>query len=423
MKTIGDALSAMLPAFTPVGVERVQLHQAQGRFLAEPEPARFDLPPFDNSAMDGYAVRAADLAAAGPETPVSLSVRGESRAGGPTPGSLPAGAAMRIFTGAPMPPGADAIVPQEQTRPGASRDGGDPMVAVHAEPPPVGAHLRARGSDLRTGEPMVPEGVALGPGEIGLIASQGIAAVSVHRRPLVAIVSTGDELRDVTDPPRPGSIVNSNAYALAAQVRDAGGEPWILPNVPDEMEATLATLREALRADVVLTCGGVSVGDYDLTKDAFAQLGIDADFWKVRIKPGKPLTFGRAGDGTPVVGLPGNPVSAMVTFDVFVRPGLRRMLGDPKPFPAPLRVVLAVDHRHGTGRTELARAFLEPPAAPGELPRARPHRLQGSGSLPSVVGVDAYLILDGEQRDFPAGSELDALPIRGPRGSASAVFD
>lgn len=413
MRSIGEALRAMMPAFRPVGTERVMLVDALGRFAARSPVARFDLPPFDNSAMDGYAVRAEDLAGASADAPRALPVVGESRAGGPTPGALEGGTAMRIFTGAKMPAGADAIVIQEDTAP---QDDG--RVAFRVAPR-VGHHIRGKATDLAEGAPLVPLGRPIGPGEIGLVASQGIGALEVWRRPTVAIVSTGDELRDVTDPPRPGSIVNSNAYALAAQVAEAGGMPWVLPNVPDDMDAIVETLRQAARADLVLTCGGVSVGAYDLTREAFERAGIEADFWKVRIKPGKPLTFGRAGD-VPVVGLPGNPVSAMVTFEAMVRPGLRAMLGDPMPHRPLKEVVTTAPHRHGTGRPELARIRVEP--RDGAL-LATFHALQGSGSLPSMVDIDGFALLPADQATFDAGTRLPALLLRDGGRSADIPFD
>jgi molybdopterin molybdotransferase len=282
-----------------------------------------------------------------------------------------------------------------------------------SRPPPVGAHVRPRASDVALGAVLLARGSQLGPGEVGLLASQGLAAVSVHRRPRVALLGTGDELRDLHDAPRPGSIINSNAYALAAQVQQAGGESVVLPNVGDELEATLRALEGALDCDLVLTCGGVSVGAYDLVKQAFASVGVAADFWKVDLKPGKPVTFGRRGR-TPVVGLPGNPVSAMVTFEVLVRPGLRRLLGDPRPYRRRVEATLAVDHAHEPGRVELARATVA--MRDGAL-LATPLKLQGSGSLPSMVGVDALLVLDAARSDYSAGDRLPAFLLRDETGS------
>lgn len=411
MKPIAEALAEIAPAFAPLGPVRAELTAALGRYLAEDVWTRVDLPPFDNSAMDGYAVRADEVAGATAEAPVTLPVAGESRAGGELPGPLAPGTTMRIFTGAPLPEGADAVVMQEDTR----RTGDD--VAIGIAPPPW-RHVRRRASDLAAGEVMLAAGTRLGPGELGLLAAQGYSAASVHRRPRVALLSTGDELRDVSDAPVPGTIVNSNAYALAAQVTEAGGVPWVLPIVPDREEAIVAAVRAGLEADVLVSIGGVSVGEYDYVRGALEQAGVALAFWKVAVKPGKPLVFGRAGR-VPVVGLPGNPVSAMVTFEVFLRPGLRRMLGDPTPHRAAVEVALAADHRHKTGRIELARATVRRDAA-GLV--AAMHPLQGSGSLPSMVGVDAFVILPADQAEFRAGDRLSAILLEEAKGADASPF-
>ncbi len=411
MKSVQEALDQMMPAFVPLGVERVTLDAARNRYLGEDILARTDLPLFANSSMDGYAVRAVDTDGATPESPRVIEVVAESRTGGPTPPPLAPGTAIRIFTGAVVPEGADAVVMQENTSAEGSR-----VLVRHAVT--AGNFVRPRGGDLAQGSIMLALGARLGPGEIGLLAAQRISAVSVFRRPRVAIISTGDELRDVHEPSAPGAIVNSNAYALAALVSDAGAEPVVLPNVPDQMPATLAALRAGLRADVVLTIGGVSVGDYDLVKDAFTELGIEAGFWKVRVKPGKPLIFGRR-DTTPVVGLPGNPMSAMVTFEALVRPGLRAMQGDPRPYRVRHLLPLAVPHRHATGRLELARARVA--SVDGRL-TATPLRLQESASLPSWVDVDALLVLAEDRATYDEGEVVPAVYLRDETGSATNPF-
>lgn len=402
----------MIPAFRPVGVERVPLAGAVGRFAAVDLRARASLPPFSNSAMDGYAVRSDDVAGATRDAPKRLPLAGESRAGGETPLPLPPGSAMRIFTGAPIPQGSDTVIPQEQT----TRLEADVDVF---EGPSLGTHVRREGSDLEEGAVMIPAGARLSPGEIGLLAAQRISAVTVYRRPRVAILSTGDELRDISEEAEPGTIVNSNAYALSAQLEEAGAIPMVIPNVPDELEETVRQVKAGLTADVLITCGGVSVGDYDLVKDAFEKNGVEANFWKVRVKPGKPLTFGLHGE-TPVVGLPGNPVSAMVTFETFVRPGIRRMLGDSRPYRPVHSVTLAHAHRHSTGRPELARARIVRTDSGLE---AHMHRLQGSGSLPSMVGIDALVLLAADQGHFEAGSTLQAVLLNDGSGAETPPFD
>jgi molybdopterin molybdotransferase len=400
MKSVAEAAAEILACFTPLGSERVALLTGLGRFSAEPCLARHDLPEFDNSAMDGYALRAADSAGAG-NGAVRLPVRGESRAGGEPPAALLPGSAQRIFTGAQLPAGADAVELQENVL----REG-DELVLQHALAP--GANVRLRGSDVRRGELLLPAQCEIGAGEIALLASQGCAAISVQRRPRVAIVCTGDELRDIGEAPRPGSIVNSNGYALAAQVLAAGGDPWLLPSVRDTRAEVAGALRQALSADVVVLSGGVSVGDYDVVRDGLADAGIHLEFWKVRMKPGKPLAFARHGQ-VPVLGLPGNPVSSWVTFELFVRPGLRRMLGDPRPQRPRLSVQLAAALKRKPGRTEFARARLVR-AAQGFVAELLAH--QGSGSLPSLVGVDALVEIDAECDALASGATLNALLLR-----------
>ena len=396
----------MMPAFTPRPAERVGLLDAAGRHLATDLAVRTDAPAFDNSAMDGYAVRAAELEDAGEEAPVELPVAGESRAGGPPPAPLPEGAAMRIFTGAPLPAGADAVVVQEDTERRGDR------VALRFAPKPA-HHVRQRGSDLRAGEPLLGASAPIGPGAIGLLASQGIGELDVHRRPRVALLSTGDELRDLSEPARPGSIVNSNAYMLAALVRSVGAEPLVLPRAGDDLDALTTRVRAGLEADLLVTTGGVSVGEYDLVREAMERAGVEMGFWKIAIKPGKPLAFGAAG-ATPVVGLPGNPVSAFVTFHVFVAPGLRRMAGDPAPHLAPRPVRLGDPFRHRPGRTQLVRARLED----GEDgPVACLHGRQGSGDLASIAWADALVVLPGERERFEPGDSVAALPLRAARAA------
>jgi molybdopterin molybdotransferase len=411
MKGVKEALELLMPAFVPIGTERLALNDALGRRLAEEVTARVDLPAFDHSTMDGYAVRARDTDGAAPSTPRVLALAGEARTGGPPPPAVAPGYAVRIFTGAVLPEGADAIVIQENAKAEGAR------VAV-LEPVAPGAWVRARATDVARGAPAIARGARLGAGEIGMLAAQRLSAVTVFRRPRVAVVCTGDELRDLHDVDAPGTIVNSNAYALAALVREAGCEPIVLPNVPDDLAATVDALRAALTADVVLTCGGVSVGDYDFVKAAFAAVGVEAGFWKVRMKPGKPLVFGRRG-ATPVVGLPGNPISAMATFEAFVRPGLRAMLGDRRPFRLRHDVTLSADVRHAAERVELVRARL---ARVDGVLTATPQRSQESGALSSWVEADALLVLDEGRATYAAGERVGALLLRDDTGSAVSPF-
>ena len=448
MISISEALARMMPRFSPLEAERVPLDRALGRSLACALEAREDVPGFDNSAMDGYAVSAADLAGASREGPVALPLASESRAGGPLPSPLVRGTAARIFTGAPMPEGADAVVMQEDVErrgdgieersgvtvgrhlpPSAgvgmpSRSGATDVIAFFAAPRP-GKHVRRRAEVLARGQALFDAGDAIGVGEIGVLASQGFAQVPVHRRPRVALLSTGDELREIGEPPRPGSLVDSNAHALAAAVREAGGVPLVLPRAPDDRGLLLDAVRAGLAgADVLVTCGGVSVGEYDLLHEVFREAGVEEVFWKVRIKPGKPLRFGLFGRGAlrsvPVIGLPGNPVSALLIFEIFVRPGLRRMLGDRRPFRDVVGVELASPLSAPGARTELVRATLE--RREGRAPLALPKRDQGSGNLTSLVGLDALVIVPEGSAALAAGAPAVALDLRGGRGRTEHPF-
>lgn len=360
--------------------------------------APLDSPPFDNSAMDGYAVRAEDVLGAAAGAPIELPVRGESRAGGVLPAPLGSGGACRIFTGAPMPPGAEAVVIQEDTE--ANGD----VVRIRAEAT-KGQHVRVRGSDVRAGMVLLRTGNRLGPGEIGLLASQNIDHVRVYKQPTVAILSTGDELRELGAELDPGAIVNSNVYVLTEMLRSLGAIPIAMPAARDDLVEIEAALRRALASDAVITMGGVSVGAYDLVHEAFERIGIEPTFWKVRIKPGKPIAFATH-EGKPVVGLPGNPISAMVTFEVLVAPCLRKMLGDPQPHPQPVSAKLRHSYRRRPGRTEIARGVA---LREGDEIVVALHERQGSGSLPSFVGVNALVILPADQAELEAGDRVDVI--------------
>ncbi len=410
MLPLDEAFHAVAAHHAPGPEERVPLLDARGRFLAHAIVARHDVPGFDNSAMDGYAVRAGDLATAD-GSPVSLPVEGESRAGGPPPGPLADGAVMRIFTGAPMPAGADAVVMQEDV----AREGATARFGAAA---PVGAHVRRRAEVLAIGDPVLTPEDALGPGELALAASQGYALLPVRRRPVVAILSTGDELREIGAPDRPGSLIDSNTYGLASAAAAAGATPWILPLGVDAPDALTARFEEAVhRADVVVSTGGVSVGDYDRVADALDAVGADTLFTKVRMKPGKPVRFAVAGR-TPLFGLPGNPVSALVTFELFVRPLLRSRLGDPRPYRTTLDVALDRAVTAPASRDELARATLS--RGPG--PTARLADKQGSGATTSLRGADLLVRLPMGAGRLEAGTQARALHLVEDGGSRDAPF-
>ncbi|MCG8554848.1 MAG: molybdopterin molybdotransferase MoeA [Proteobacteria bacterium] len=407
MVPIASALETVMTACSTRGIVRVPLLDALGRVLAEDVASTCDLPPFDNSAMDGFALRAADAAEPGSILPVS----GESRAGGPEPAPLSPKTARRIFTGAPLPAGADSVVMQEHTE--SVGDGVRLLQAVR-----FGANVRARGSDLVRHERAVAAGQVLGPGELGMLSAQDRAVISVYRRPRVAIVTTGDELRDLGAAGTPTSIVNSNAYSLAAQVREAGGVAQVLPSVTDNLSSVLEAVRAGLELDVLITSGGASVGQYDIVREALCRANITIRFHKVAMKPGKPVIFGLASK-TLVFGLPGNPVSSLVAFEIFVRPALRRILGDRTPYRVTSLARVTGSYQRSRGRTELARAALR--HRDGTL-EATLHCKQGSGSLASLVALDGLVIIPPELTSLEAGTTLPALLLRSSGASDPPPF-
>ncbi len=395
-----DAISRILAQAEAMEEERVPLLAAQGRVLRKAQDARFALPPWDNSAMDGFAVRAAEL-------PGELPISGVIAAGRAPGTTLVKGTCMKIMTGAPMPEGADSVVMREEVEEG---DG----VARFAKAPMLGRHIRRAGEDVASDSVLLPLGSLLGPGELSILAAQSISEVSVCKRPRVAILSTGDELVPLGTTPSAAQIVNSNAITLAAQVREAGGIAVDAGIVPDTLEDTVRALRSLADYDMLLTSGGVSVGDFDYVKEAYEQIGVSMDFWKVAIKPGKPLAFGlrdmRTGTRKQLVfGLPGNPASSLVSFEVFVRPALRKLMGYANEVRPRMQVKLAESIDKGKGRTNYVRAKLQ---ATESGPVATALRKQGSGMLRSMVEVDCLLQLDADATHFPAGSLVPALSLR-----------
>lgn len=324
MITVEEATEQVLSRIGVLDAESVPLLDALGRVLAVDVISDIDVSPFDNSAMDGYALRHADIAGAGPDSPVTLRVVEHIPAGRAPERLVGPGEASRIMTGAPVPQGADAVVMVERTRAGenAGGTGGTVEVLTTAK---LGENIRGRAEEVHAGEAVLLAGESVGPAAIGLAASVGHAELMVRKRPRVAIVSTGDELVSVTEKPGPGQIRNSNSYSLAAQVVQAGGEPHVLGVARDTEESTRALLERAPEFDLMVTTGGVSMGDFDVVKKVLEELG-ELDFWRVAMRPGAPQTFGTIG-GTPFFGLPGNPTSTMVGFELFVRPALRRMAG------------------------------------------------------------------------------------------------
>ncbi|HEV8322030.1 MAG TPA: gephyrin-like molybdotransferase Glp [Myxococcota bacterium] len=407
---VEEALARVLAEAKPLPAERTALVAAAGRALAEPLVASADLPPFDDSSMDGWAVRAADLAAATPGAEVTLPVAFKVHAGERAPRALAPGECARVFTGAPLPDGADAVVKQEIVTAGEAG-------ARFARPARAGEHVRRRGSDVAAGDTALAAGAALGPGELALLAAQGCPYVTVHRRPRVALLATGDELRDLGEPPERGHIVASSTYALAAAVRAAGGEPMLLGIARDDRADARARIHAGLGCDVLLTTGGVSVGDHDLVKDALRESGCQERFWKVAIKPGKPIFFGvgPSSGGPPpgalVFGLPGNPISTMVCFEVFVRPALRALAGHGVLHRPVLEARLERSVHKEAGRREYLRASAR--VAGGRL-HVRPLDQQSSGALSSMVGVNAFVVFPEDAVALHEGDLVRAMLIDAP---------
>jgi molybdopterin molybdotransferase len=387
--TIDEALSRVLARARPLPAEEVAVADAAGRVLAAEVAAAIDLPPFDSSAMDGYAVRAAD-------TPGTLEVAGESAAGRPAERELAAGEAIRISTGAVVPAGADAVVPVERT------EGSGERVCVEAVSP--GENVRPRGGDALAGEPVAAAGTPVGPVQVGALAGAGIATVRCARRPRVALLATGTELRRPGEPLAPGEIYESNTVMLAAQVRSAGAEPVSLGTVADDEVATRAALERGLDADVLLTSGGVSVGEHDLVRSLLASLGAEEVFWRVALKPGKPVAFAVRGD-TLVFGLPGNPVSSLVGFELLVRPALLALQGAAEPAPRYLPGRLASALRRNDGRDELVRARA---AADGTV---QPLRGQESHMIARAAAANALVLVPRGEGELPAGAEVSWLRL------------
>jgi molybdopterin molybdotransferase len=393
---------AALADVSPLPGERVPLAAALGRALAEDLRAGGDLPALDVSTMDGYALRARDARRAG----ARLAIAFEVFAGLPAPGPLPRGACCRIFTGAPLPEGADAVEQQERVR----RTG---RAAVFGRATERWRFVRRRGSDLAAGALGAAAGSAVDPGTIGLAAGLGRGELLVHRRPRVGILPTGDEVVPVGRVPAPGQIVESNGHALAAAAREAGAEPVVLPVARDELPALHRALAAARGLDALVTTGGVSVGARDLVRGALVRAGAHLDFWRVAMRPGKPFAFGRWGR-TAVFGLPGNPASALVTFELFVRPALRALAG------------LA-----GAGRLRVRARLASAQEKPGDLEvylrvrlrRARgdlvaePLRTQASGSLSSAAGHDGLAVLPAGRARLPRGAAVEVVVLRPPRGA------
>lgn len=418
MISVEEALAEILGHVQPLESEPVPVLEAMGRVLAEEIVSDIDIPPFDNSAMDGYAVRAIDVAMASPETPVPLKVVGSVAAGYVADTGVAPGTAVRIMTGAPLPAGATAVVPYEDTsdfdRPKEDRLL-QPADRIEVRQPVAPRdHVRPAGEDLRLGELVMAPGRLIRPQEIGVLASLGRPTVLVHRRPRVAILATGDELLEIDEPLRPGKIRNSNEYTNAALVTRTGGKPLRLGIARDTKGDLVTKIRSGLAqgADLFLTSGGVSVGDYDVVKDVLGTEG-EMQFWQVNMKPGKPLAFGLLAGRVPLIGLPGNPVSAMVSFEQFARPAILRMLGHTDLAKPTIEAVLD-EPVTNSGRRGFVRVVVS--HGPDGY-HARTTGEQGSGVLTSMAKANGLAIIPEGTYRVEAGTTLTVQMLDWPEGT------
>ncbi len=391
---VAEARARILAALAPTAPETVALADAARRVLARPVVSRLTQPPADVSAMDGYAVRAADAAEG-----ASLAVIGSAPAGKPFAGDVGPGQAVRIFTGGFVPPGADAILLQEDAT------AGDGVVRVN-ETAEAGRHIRRRGLDFAEGDAVLPAGRRLTPRDIGLAAASNNPWLAVHRRPRIGILATGDEIALPGDPIPPGGIVSSNAHALAALVRAAGGDPVVLPIAPDDRNAIAEVAATAHAFDLLVTTGGASVGEHDLIQSALGEQGFELGFWKIAMRPGKPLIWGRLGR-TPVLGLPGNPVSALVCSVLFLIPAIDVMSGLPGAPPPTRRAITTVALKQNDRRADYLRATAAFDAD-GRL-LVTPAAKQDSSMLATLARADALVLRAPHAPALPDGAEVEAI--------------
>ena len=391
MLSFYEAREQILAAVGLLPIEQAALLEAAGRAVAAAVISGQPLPAFDNSAMDGYAVQAADC------TPGALlPVKGYLPAGSSTEGQIVPGSAIKIMTGAPVPPGADAVVPFEETV--EFPDQIRLLGTVKS-----GDHIRRQGEDIRPGDRVIDSGTVLRPAEISLLASLGMASVQVHRQARVAILATGDELQEIDQQRCAGGVINSNSWALAAAIKEIGGVPLLLGIARDNHESLREKLLEGLQADALITSAGVSAGDCDLVRDVLDELGVRQQFWKINIKPGKPTAFGMKGN-VPVFSLPGNPVSTMLTFEEFVRPALLKMMGHRTVLKPLFKARLEIPYKKKAGRVQLMRVSLKLnedgvmlAASPGD---------QNTGILRTMINAQGIAILDAERDCYAAGDQV-----------------
>ena len=396
---VAEAQQRIIEAVAPLPAEQISLAHGLGRVLAADVASRRDQPPMAVSAMDGYAVRAADVAA----LPATLKVIGYAPAGHAFDGALGAGEAVRIFTGAPVPEGADAIVIQENTE-----QSGETVQVVDGKTP-VGRFIRPAGLDFATGDVLLPRGKVLTARDVGLAAAMNVPWLSVHRKPRISILATGDEIVMPGDPIGRDQIVSSNALSLAAFITAQGGAPLDLGIAPDEEDGLRALAAGARGSDILVTTGGASVGDHDLVQSVLGDIGLEVDFWRIAMRPGKPLMFGRI-DGTFLIGLPGNPVSSLVCAIMFLTPAIRKMLGMDNLLPETSMARLGTDLPENDEREDYLRASLSRDENGDVI--ATPYGKQDSSMFATIARADALVIRKPFATAAKSGTPVEFIPLK-----------
>ncbi len=419
MITVEEALEKILAAVDVLQPERKEILECLGQVLAEDVVSKINIPPHNNSAMDGYAVKFADTRGASARRPVYLELIGEVAAGHVPAKAVKPGTAVRIMTGAPLPAGADAVVRFEDTDEVKGKGRGKGSRIGILQPARRGQNIRLKGEDIRAGQAVLSKGTLLRPAQIGILASLGRHAVRVIRRPIVSVLPTGDELCDIDQPLAPGKIYDSNSYAIAASILSCGGIPRLLNIGRDTIASLKRTIKSGLDADMLITSGGVSAGDYDVVKDVLGQMG-KINFWTVRMKPGKPLAFGvirspRRGRPRPVphLGLPGNPVSSMITFELFARPAILKMLGIADYARPVITAVLDQEITNSDGRRVFARVHLKKKAGRWHASLTGP---QGSGILMSMAVASGLAIVPETRARLKPGERVKVYLLEGSEG-------